>query len=204
MKHHYGAIINNRISILYQQMVRFSAIILLLFLSLYSCNKDDIQPPGKNGVAQFVYTSDLHYGESRHFRGDSVIARVVNQELVKQINKLPEMTFPDDGGLNAGKKVEWFDYLIITGDISNLQKVGPPQLQRAAVSWDQFSEDFMDGITLKNPNNRKTDFLLTCGNHDVSNTIGHPKPTFPYSDPTVMVNIYNRMLSPSWPRTNNY
>jgi hypothetical protein len=172
------------------------------YRSIHVIKEDEDYPNGKNGIVQFVYTSDLHYGESRHFRGDFVEARDVNQELVRQINKLPEMTFPNDGGVNAGRKIEWFDYLIINGDISNLQKKGPPQLQPAATSWTQITEDFMGGITLKNYSNLKTEFLLECGNHDVSNTIGHPKPTYPLSDPTVMVNLFNRMLCPSAPETN--
>jgi hypothetical protein len=152
-------------------------------------------------IVQFVYTSDLHYGISRMFRGtEKTDASLVNKAMINQMNTLPTATFPTDGGVNAGKKVSSFDYFIITGDITNRQQTG---IQSATASWAQFSADYLtDGVTLKNKKNEKVSFLLACGNHDVSNAIGYPKPMSPLIDAASMVNIYNLMLSPATPKTN--
>ncbi len=183
--------------------IRVAPLFFLLLLSVYSCKKDEDPLPVTFGIAQFVHTSDLHYGEFRTFRGAVTEASTVNKALVQQINKLPAMTYPADGGVGAGTKVGAFDYLIINGDITNLQEVGPPEIQSATVSWGQFAADFLNGITLTNRNNQKAGFLLECGNHDVSNDIGHPKPIYPLTDATAMVNIYNLMLNPPVPLTSS-
>ena len=152
-------------------------------------------------ITQFIYTSDLHYGISRTFRGaEKVPANVVNEAMISQINTLPTVVFPDDEGVKDEKQVGNIDYFIITGDITNRQQTG---IQSATESWAQFSADYLNGgVTLKNKENRKVPFLLTCGNHDVSNAIGYPKPMSPLTDATSMVNIYNMMLSPATPKTN--
>ena len=152
-------------------------------------------------ITQFVYTSDLHYGVVRTFQGkEKVEATTVNKAMIQQMNTLPTVTFPNDGGVNANKKVGSIDYMIITGDIANRQQGG---IQSATASWAQFSADYLgDGVTLKTSNNQKISFLLACGNHDVSNAIGYPKPMNPLTDASAMVGIYNRMLTPSTPRTN--
>ncbi len=185
-------------TIVHEMMIRLTVFALLCF-SIYSCKKDG---PTTNGIVQFVYTSDLHYGAPRSFRGANVDAGVVNQALVNQINTLPVKTFPDDGGVNAGEMIETIDFVIITGDITDRQEVGPPQIQAAAISWGQFAVDFLNGITLNNRDRQKVGFLLECGNHDVSNAIGYTKPVYPLTDATAMVNIYNLMLAPAMPRTN--
>ena len=152
-------------------------------------------------IVQFVYTSDLHYGISRSFRGtEKVSANVVNKTMIGQMNALPTVTFPNDGGVNAGKKVGSIDYVIVTGDITNRQQTG---IQSATASWAEFCNDYLnDGFTLKNKKNQKVGFLLACGNHDVSNAIGYPKPMSPLTDATSMVSIYNLMLAPATPKTN--
>src|ERR1035437_2453903 len=152
-------------------------------------------------ITQFVYTSDLHYGVVRTFQGkEKVEATTVNKAMIQQRNTLPTVTFPNDGGVNANKKVGSINYMIITGDIANRQQGG---IQSATASWAQFSADYLgDGVTLKTSNNQKISFLLACGNHDVSNAIGYPKPMNPLTDASAMVGIYNRMLTPSTPRTN--
>jgi len=152
-------------------------------------------------VVQFVYTSDLHYGVSRTFRGKAnVDASLVNKAMISQINTLPTVSFPDDEGVNDEKPVGTIDYFIITGDITNRQQVG---IQSATASWAQFSADYLTGgVTLKNKLNQKVPFLLACGNHDVSNAIGYPKPMNPLTDAASMVNIYNLMLAPAVPKTN--
>jgi len=154
-----------------------------------------------NKTVQFVYTSDLHYGITRSFRGDDkATAKVVNESMIAQMNTLPAVSFPNDGGVNANKKAGSIDYVIITGDITNRQQTG---IQSATASWAEFSSDYLkDGITLKNSKNQKSGFLLACGNHDVSNAIGYPKPMNPLTDATSMVSIYNLMLAPATPKTN--
>lgn len=176
-------------------------IIGLMLISLCSCKKDEKSP--SNGIVQIVYTSDLHYGASRTFRGEFVSASTVNKELIKQINTLPENTFPFDDGVNAGKMIRTIDYLIINGDITDRQEVVPSAVQSATFSWEQFEADYFNGVTLKNPDNEKAGFLLGCGNHDVSNAIGFTKLMQPLTDASSMVNIYNLMMSPSEPRTNS-
>jgi hypothetical protein len=178
-----------------------SSFILLSLLMLNSCLKDE---NSESTIAQIVFTSDLHYGITRNFRGaTNVDASVVNKELVKQINKVPSETFPSDGGVNSGKIIGNIDYLIIAGDITNRQQTGTPNIQSATASWAQFNTDYINGITLKKENGLKTDFLLECGNHDVSNAIGYTKTMNPITDPAAMVNIYNLMLSPSTPKTSS-
>ncbi|MDR3652304.1 MAG: metallophosphoesterase [Paludibacter sp.] len=168
-------------------------LLFILFLAVNSYAQS-------NGVVQFVYTSDLHYGIFRTFRGEQhVESSTVNQAMIRQMNALPIVAFPSDGGINAGKKVGSIDYMIITGDITNRQQTG---IQSATASWAQFSADYLnDGITLKNKENQPIPFLLECGNHDVSNAIGFPKPMSPLTDATSMVNIYNRMMQPLTPKT---
>jgi hypothetical protein len=178
-----------------------SSLILLSFLILNSCKKD---ANNEKTVAQIVFTSDLHYGITRNFRGSTnVDASIVNKELIKQINQVPEATFQADEGVNAGKKIGSIDYLIIAGDITNRQQTGTPNIQSATASWAQFNTDYLNGISLKNQDNQKAEFLLTPGNHDVSNAIGYTKSMNPLTDPSAMVNIYNYMLSPTTPKTNS-
>jgi hypothetical protein len=67
----------------------------------------------------------------------------------------------------------------------------------ATVSWAKFNTDFLKGISTKNQFGVNTEFLLTCGNHDVSNAIGLFKPMTPATDNASMLNIYNLMIKPS-------
>ncbi|MEI8087012.1 MAG: metallophosphoesterase [Paludibacter sp.] len=144
--------------------------------------------------AQIVYTSDLHYGISRTFRGgSSVDASVVNLAMINQINKVPAATFPADNGVNAGKPVGYVDYVAITGDITNKMNKAPT----ATVSWAKFNTDFLNGISTKNQKGLNSEFLLTCGNHDVSNAIGIFKTMTPATDNASMLNIYNLMMKPT-------
>ena len=145
-------------------------------------------------LAQLIYTSDLHYGITRSFRGgSSVDASVVNLAMINQINKVPAATFPADKGVNAGKPVGFIDYIAITGDITNKMNGSPT----ATVSWAKFNADFLNGITIKNQKGQNTEFLLTSGNHDGSNAIGIFKTMTPPTDNASMLNIYNLMIKPS-------
>ena len=179
------------------------SIIVFSFL-LFSCNQAEVSTPTKIQVAiqhadttqitQLVFVADLHYGLTRVFRGNVVSANIVNEALVKQINTLPITVFPNDGGVNAGNVIDFIDYVAVGGDITNRQQSG---IQSATTSWAQFSADFLTGVTLKNKKNHNTEFLLTPGNHDVSNTIGYYKTLSPSTDNTAVVNIYNLMLKPT-------
>ncbi len=185
---HYSSLVTHHSSlfsslITYYQAMRNLIILtlaILLTVSISSCRKDVL--PNPKGIVQIVYTSDQHYGAYRSFRGADVDARVVNLALVEQINTLPAMTFPADSGVNSGKTIGTLDYMIITGDMTNRQEIGPPQIQQATVSWYQFETDYLEGITLTNQYGHKVKFLLECGNHDVSNAIGFRKPMYPLTD----------------------
>lgn len=152
-------------------------------------------------VINMVFSSDAHYGLSRiKFRGDSnVSSHVVNAAMIRQMNSIPGLTLPLDGGINSGEKAGNVNYVIQTGDIANRMEV---PIQSAAASWSQFEADYMHSITLKGNDGGKAKLLLAPGNHDISNAIGFPKPLKPVTDPTEMVKIYNLMLKPAKPLTN--
>jgi hypothetical protein len=185
-----------------------SGFVFVFLLLLLSCNQTEISSPIKvpiqlqasdrNQITQLVFAADLHYGLTRVFRGNVVAANIVNEAMVKQINMLPKTIFPADGGVNAGNEIDFIDYVAIGGDITNRQQSG---IQPASTSWTQFSVDFLKGVTIKNKRNENTEFLLTPGNHDVSNTIGYYKTLSPSTDNTAVVNIYNLMLKPANPKT---
>jgi len=174
-----------------------SLLIAVGCMAFISCKSESVD--ASSPVVQMVYTSDLHYGISRAFRGQTAVdASLVNQEMVKQINSLPTVAFPADGGVNAGKVIGAVDYMIVTGDITNRQQAPSPS---ATTTWAQFNTDYLNGITLKNKKNVQPDFLLTCGNHEVSNAIGYYKTMTPAIDNAGMVNIYNYMIKPATPKT---
>src|SRR5215813_9862746 len=77
---------------------------------------------------QFIFASDVHYGISKDvFRGKTAVdAHLVNAALVAQINRVPEATFPADGGIRADKAVGVFDFVAIGGDIANREEVSGP------------------------------------------------------------------------------
>jgi len=152
-------------------------------------------------TVQIVFTSDAHYGITRQqFRGDTgVTGHIVNAALVKQINNLPAMVLPADGGINAGNTVGGIDYVIEGGDIANRMEI---LIQSAAISWSQFETDYMKSLDVKGHDGKPATLLMVPGNHDISNAIGFTKPMKPLTDPTSMVNIYNLMLKPAVPLTN--
>lgn len=152
-------------------------------------------------VVQIVFTSDAHYGITREkFRGDTnVTGHVVNAALVKQINTLPYLTLPQDGGINAGNLTGGIDYLIEGGDIANRMEI---PIQSAAASWAQFTTDYVGSLNLTGHNGKPAKLLMVPGNHDITNAIGFAKPMNPLTDPSSMVNIYNLMMHPATPMTN--
>jgi hypothetical protein len=152
-------------------------------------------------VINMVFTSDAHYGITRKkFRGDTdVIGHKVNVAMIGQINTIPYLTLPADGGINSGRKAGGVDYVVEGGDIANRMEI---PVQSAAESWAQFEGDYMHLINLKNHNGKPAKLLMIPGNHDISNAIGYGKPMKPLTDPTSMVKIYNMMLKPKVPLTN--
>jgi hypothetical protein len=151
-------------------------------------------------VIQIVYTSDVHFGITRHsFDGDSnVTSNLVNARMVAKINDLPALSLPPDKAVHAGQKVGAIDYVMISGDIANRQET---PIQSDAASWDQFRHDYLEGITLKDHQGLPAGFLLVAGNHDVSNAIGFYRKMQPPTDATSMAEIYNLMLHPATPLT---
>jgi len=150
---------------------------------------------------EMVFTSDAHYALTRKkFRGDTnVNAHLVNASMIRQINSVPGLTLPPDGGVASGQKVEAVDYLIQTGDIANRMEV---PYQSAEASWAQFTVDYMQSVNLTGRDGKPAKLLLAPGNHDISNAVGFYKPMNPKTDPTAMVQIYNLMLHPAQPMTN--
>lgn len=182
------------------------AIYLLPLLSvavMSGCKKDD-EPTKEEpaAIVQFVFTSDAHYGITRAaFQGGAnVDAHTVNAAMVAKMNTLPDLTLPDDGGVNAGKKIASVDYVMEAGDIANRMEVSA-SVQTAAISWGQFKTDYLQNLTLKNRNNQPAGFLMVPGNHDVSNTIGYYAKMQPLTDASSMAEIYNLMFKPSLLRT---
>lgn len=147
----------------------------------------------------FVFASDVHFGLTRgRFRGASFVdATVVNAAMVQKMNGLSATSLPADGGLGAGRPIGPIAFVVITGDLTNRQELYPAHIQRAAVSWAQFKACYIDGLTLQNSAGEPTPLLLVPGNHDVSNAIGAPTRLLPATDPTSMVEIYNRMMHPA-------
>lgn len=176
---------------------------LLTVAVISGCKKND--DPVKEepaAVVQFVFTSDAHYGITRTaFQGaTNVDAHTVNAAMVAKMNTLPDLTLPEDGGVNAGKKISTVDYVMEAGDIANRMEVSA-SVQTAATSWGQFKIDYLQNLTLKNKDNQPAGFLMVPGNHDVSNTIGYYAKMQPLTDASSMAEIYNLMFKPSLLKT---
>jgi calcineurin-like phosphoesterase family protein len=146
-----------------------------------------VAPAAQPRTIQFVFTSDAHYGIVRpHFRGhDNVEAHIVNAALVEAINRVGPLDFVAEGG-----------------DLANREEVTEAgSIQSAAASWAEFQSDYIDGLTVKTAAGRKAPLYVVPGNHEVSNAIGFYKPMRPLVDKTALVEIYNRMMAPSRPKT---
>ena len=177
-------------------------VLLLAAIIFLSSSRGYKDLPGQNPSAvQIILTSDAHYGTSRTFQGaKGVDAHVVNAAMIAKMNSLPDVSLPQDGGIKSGQKIGYVDYIFQTGDITNRMETSI-SAQPAAKSWAQFKTDYVDGITLKNKNNRKAELLAVPGNHDVSNALGYYTKMSPLSDVSTLSGIYNLMLRPSVPRT---
>jgi hypothetical protein len=152
------------------------------------------------GTIRFIVVSDVHYGITRpRFRGGhDVAAATVNAAMKTAMNLLPRSAFPRDGGVDAGRTIGALDFVAVTGDIANRSENG---VQSAAESWQQFTHDFLVGLTLTTADGQRTPVWAVPGNHDASNAIGYTKPLFPSTDATSMAQLYNRMVKPAVKRT---
>ncbi len=148
-----------------------------------------------------IFTSDAHYGIMRaKFRGDTnVISYKVNKAMVSQMNTVPGLKLPADGGINSGKTAGPVDFVIEGGDIANRME---PPVQSAAISWAQFENEYMHNIKLTGHNGKPAKLLMVPGNHDISDAIGYARVMKPLTDPSSMVGIYNLMLKRGKPLTN--
>ena len=175
--------------------------IMIIALVFTLCSQQGYSQNKGPEIINMVFTSDAHYGITRaKFRGDSnVTGHKVNAAMIDQINTLPSLTLPADGGVNSGQQVKYIDYLVEGGDIANRME---PPVQSAAASWAQFEKDYMHELDLKGINGKPAKLLIVPGNHDISNSIGFPKPMMPLTDPTSMTKIYNLMLKPKVSLTN--
>jgi hypothetical protein len=176
-------------------------VLLLITISLISPKMAVCQDNG-SAIIQIVYTSDAHYALTRKkFQGDTnVSAHMVNAAMIRKINSVPGLTLPEDKGVSSGEKAGPVDYLIQTGDIANRMEI---PYQSAAASWSQFETDYIHGVTLRDHQHKPVKLLLAPGNHDITNAIGSAKLMNPKTDPTVMVKIYNLMIKPAEPITND-
>lgn len=175
--------------------------VLGLLINTISVTSVTAQTSDQNKTLNFVFTSDAHYGITRKlFRGEkNVSAQKVNRAMINAINTITTITLPIGNGVDANQKIAGVDYLIETGDISNRMEI---PYQSATASWQQFASDYYGKLTLKAPSGNPTTILLAPGNHDISNAIGSYKTMQPKTDPTTMVNIYNLMMKPEIPLTN--
>jgi hypothetical protein len=175
--------------------------LLLVLIPVLGFGSNPEKKSNNSNIIQFVYTSDSHYGLTKDsFQGNSnVSAQVVNHAMIGRINTVSALTLPSDSGVNAGQIAGPVDYVIMTGDMANREETG---IQSDSISWYQFAADYINGISLKNSAGQNSELLLLPGNHDVSNAIGYYDTMVPLTDPTSMVQIYNRMMNPGVARTN--
>lgn len=137
-----------------------------------------------------VFTSDLHYGMTRDFRGRKATSAEVCRAMADAIRKLPGTMLPRDGGVGAGEPVDSLDFVVCGGDVANRMERG---VQTAAESWRQFAAEWLaPGMP---------ELLVLPGNHDISNATGFIRPLTPPRDATCAAAIYNHGVRPRTPRT---
>jgi hypothetical protein len=186
--------------------LHFTAIVLFTMISCQAATIPSTSTIAKGDFITFVYTSDAHYGITRAtLQGaTNVSGQITNEAMIKQINTVPTLTLPNDGGVNAGYKVDGVDFLIEGGDVANREEV-KSNVQSATISWSQFLADYTDGVKLTDKNGNKTKLYVIPGNHDVSNAIGYYKTMSPMTDAGSMAGIYNMAMHPSVAKTaDNY
>lgn len=182
------------------------ALPLMATIATTGCKKEDKAAEDNTpATIQFIFTSDAHYGITRAaFQGKTKVdAHVVNAAMVAQMNTLPGVTLPGDGGVNAGQKINSVDYIFEAGDIANRMETSA-SVQTAAASWEQFKIDYLQNLTVKNSKGKNAEMLMVPGNHDVSNTIGYYATMSPLTDASSMAAIYNLVFNTTTKTAANY
>lgn len=155
---------------------------------------------GANNTVSFIYTSDPHYGTTRTFHKQKYVdAGIVNGKMVEQMNRLHHINLPTDGGAGEGKPMQ-IAYVIQTGDIAN-RSSGRYPYPTAKTTMAQFDYDYYTRLNLRNLQGHNPEVLLSPGNHDISNLIGHLQIPVDSIDGTAVIEIYNRMMQPVTPKT---
>ena len=67
------------------------------------------RPPTSANIAAPVTIGGVDYFD----------ANTINQALLASLNQISTLTFPADGGVNAGQAVGGIDLLAVTGDMAN-------------------------------------------------------------------------------------
>lgn len=139
---------------------------------------------------QFVALSDVHFGYIRSYPvtingATTQDAKVINTAMIGTVNALSALVIPADGGVGAGATVGAVDFVAVTGDLANRYQTdsaaapGAPlnlnAVQNSTASFADFTSIILNGVTLKNKAGAAAKFLLSPGNHDVSNAIGNVK-----------------------------
>lgn len=148
----------------------------------------------------FVFTADSYFGINRkEFQGDKAVdARYANRDMVQKINSLPNQTFPQDGELRSGEKIGAIDFVVHGGSIAHMMAAATIT-QSAADSWKEFDREFLQGIQLKNAQGEKAPLFYIPGVHDLTNAIGYYKRLDPKTDPSIPMQVYNRLVAPETP-----
>jgi hypothetical protein len=179
------------------------SLVIAAGLAVASCAAGPAPLPSTSpSQLQFIVTSDAHYGITRQeFRGaHDVDAQIVNQALVAAMNQVPGSPFPRDGGIGAGRTAGPIDFVVEAGDVTNRAEDSDGEtIQPAALSWRQFVRDYLNGVRLTDRSGRTTPVLIVPGNHEASNAVGYYQHMTPATDPTPLVEIYNRMVIPLTP-----
>ena len=156
-----------------KQIIITTSAILLLSMAVNAQHKRLLSASvkKKSNTIQFIFTSDVHFGLSKEkFRGKTNVPSVdVNAAMIQQMNRLPGMALPNDGGVNANQPIKNIDAIAITGDIANREEKG---IQSANTSWNEFLKDYQGLLKLKTSANKPIPLLVTPGNHDASNAVG--------------------------------
>ena len=139
---------------------------------------------------QFVALSDVHFGYIRTYpltisATATQDSKVINTAMIGTVNALSALTIPADGGVGAGAAVGEVDFVAVTGDLANRFQtdtaatatlpLNQNAVQNSTASYADFTNIVLNGVTLKNKAGVAAKFLLSPGNHDVSNAIGNVK-----------------------------
>ena len=127
--------------------------------------------------------------------------RTPSTQMVAAINSLSDASFPYDGGLgSADPSAEWISSLKAATSPTARSSWNKGQFNRR-LSPAQFTQDYVNGLSLQNQAGRRAELYVVPGNHDASNAVGFHRVMTPAVDPSAMVGIYNLMMRPTKPKT---